>query len=542
MRKVAKLLLALASFGVAAVLTVKFVLPAIQGTGRPTAVPHSPAAPTLPHDLRQRIALATDLEVPELLREAADRYAGQVAAAEVTALLHARSGAMQVALETEVDGLLSSFQYADAAALLKRYARAWRGTGAATVIAAQLDELRSEQTDQVAARLGDAAELFDLGRYQAAREALATGWQFEAPFRQQLTAEAKRLERRIRVALSSPGTPVTIERPGAAPVVRHGRPSPPPALPGYPHPDVKRLKEARVLMTRARGLFAKGRHQPASDALLDLVGSYGDLGYIKRNREALAAMTLLARRGVKGLTGLFHATEVKRRGSRIRLVYRFRSEDEFFDWETFKTIPTKESGQFDPARDGVRGTGATSYIHYAFFRNDVKMSCISRSQQPRTHGLSFCQQGLESRQIDLLVTNHWFVEGENYVKARPGHSLLLIGKGSNADVPVDSPEVGFIFKGPSNPGPIPPPGGELRLSFTFRGKRMMGTVSYKDVTSTLNQEAIGDDGRSVERVRPALFVIQAGVLFKDIVIEGVLHRDFENVRVAQLLDLASDIG
>ena len=112
----------------------------------------------------------------------------------------------------------------------------------------------------------------------------------------------------------------------------------------------------------------------------------------------------------------------------------------------------------------------------------------------------------------------------------------------NADVPVDSPETGFVFKGPSNAGPMPPRNGELNLTFTFKGKRFGGSVGYRNVTSSLNQEALGDDGRTVVRVRPSLFVIQAGVLFKNVVIEGVLHGDFERVRIAQLLDAASDVG
>ncbi len=47
----------------------------------------------------------------------------------------------------------------------------------------------------------------------------------------------------------------------------------------------------------------------------------------------------------------------------------------------------------------------------------------------------------------------------------------------------------------------------------------------------------GDDGRSIKRLRPALFVIENGVVFSEIVIKGTLHARFESERVQELLDL-----
>jgi hypothetical protein len=138
----------------------------------------------------------------------------------------------------------------------------------------------------------------------------------------------------------------------------------------------------------------------------------------------------------------------------------------------------------------------------------------------------------------LLVTNHWFTEGENYVKQRPGHSLLMIGKGVNADVPVDAPEVGFVFRGGSITKPDPPAGAELGLSFELKENRMTGDVSWQLETGTLREDAIGDDGRTIERLRPALYVVDAAVLFREVVIEGTLHPDFEKARLRDLAEAA----
>ena len=49
----------------------------------------------------------------------------------------------------------------------------------------------------------------------------------------------------------------------------------------------------------------------------------------------------------------------------------------------------------------------------------------------------------------------------------------------------------------------------------------------------------GDDGRSIKRLRPALFVLENGVVFKDVVIKGTLHASFQRERVQELLDLVA---
>jgi hypothetical protein len=140
-----------------------------------------------------------------------------------------------------------------------------------------------------------------------------------------------------------------------------------------------------------------------------------------------------------------------------------------------------------------------------------------------------------------IVTNHWFVEGENYKKARPGHSILMFGKGVNADVPVDSPDIGFIFRGASIMKPWPTEGSEIGLSFEFKGNQMAGEVTCKRDTGGRRGSTVGDDGRSIERTRPGLIVIENSVTFREIVIEGRLHPSFENKRVSELLEIASGL-
>ena len=159
---------------------------------------------------------------------------------------------------------------------------------------------------------------------------------------------------------------------------------------------------------------------------------------------------------------------------------------------------------------------------------------------PKTHGLAFCQQSLETRQIMLLATNHWFVEGENYVKERPGHSLVMIGKGTNADVPVDSPEIGFIFR-VTRDQPGVKSGDSLDLTFEIRKDTMKAEVEANGRRSTLRGRAVGDDGRGISRVRPALFVVQASVRFERVVIDGVLWPAFEKFHLRDLMEQVDDL-
>ncbi|MHC4931990.1 MAG: hypothetical protein ACYTGV_07365, partial [Planctomycetota bacterium] len=82
----------------------------------------------------------------------------------------------------------------------------------------------------------------------------------------------------------------------------------------------------------------------------------------------------------------------------------------------------------------------------------------------------------------------------------------------------------------------PDPGGELDIGFELKGNEMTGGVAYTSDQVTLRHQAVGDDGRGIQRVRRALFVVQNGVLFKRIRIEGAMHPDFERARISELLD------
>jgi hypothetical protein len=536
MRNVVVPVAVLGVFALAALLLWKVVLPAVEKDQGPRReAPEPPPPPGLPDETRAMIEKASDLQAPERIREALGRFAGQPAEREIRSLFTARRQAVERTVRTKLDALLDDYRYDDAAALLDSHRRAWLGTKAAPVFKEWLAELREEQADQVFSRKRESDQLVDLGRYDAAREALSTDWQFEEDHRLELARHAEIIERRIRVRSFGERKPLTPAPVAPAPVAKVA-PSRPPPLPGYPHPDVRRLADAKALFARAKALFSDQRYGPAVQALEEFAESYGDLGFVERKSDAVAAMRLLALHGQKGLGGLFHATSSKMSGGRLRLRYEFKGTEEYLDWEEFKTIPHKDEGKFEPTRTGVRGTGVMAYLLRAYFRNDVQIRCLSRPTRIKTHGLAFCQQDLETRQILFLVTNHWFVEGENYVKERRGHSLLMIGKGTNNDVPVDSPEIGFIFEGPTYEKPQPPPGGELKISFELRGNRMTAEVGYKKDTTTLRGEAVGDDGRGIERVRPALFVVQNGVHFSEIVVEGRIHPDFERQRVRELLD------
>ncbi len=544
MGHVVKVIAALLAIGAAVLLVRAFAWPGGADPERPATPPPASRAPGLDADVRQRLEAASDLLAPDLYREAMRDQTTPQARREVETLFRQRAERAWSNLRQRVETELESFRYAPAAALVERFRRAWAGTEAARRTAGLLVELRAEQADQVAARREEAEALLERGRYDAARECLRTEWELEDPYRRELTAFAKTLERRIRVHQhEATPQPLPVETtPTGRPATVKSVPSSPPALPGYPHADVKRLADAKALLLQARKAFQASRYQPAVEALDNLLGYYGDLAYVDRRRDAVGAMTALASHKAKGVAGLFHATAASRRGRKVKLVYRFESVDEYGDWEALQTIPHKQAGEFATVRNGIRGTGGSAcYLHYGFFENDVAIRCVARPQRLQTHGLVFCQDGREMRQLMWIVTNHWFVEGENYKKARPGHSILMFGKGVNADVPVDSPDIGFIFRGASIMKPWPAEGAEVELSFELRGNQMAGELAYKGDRGGRRGSTVGDDGRSIERTRPGLIVIENSVTFREIVIEGRLHPSFEKKRVRELLEIASGL-
>jgi tetratricopeptide (TPR) repeat protein len=544
MSHVVKVLVAGLAIAAAGYLIRTYVWPAGEGPGRNAQAPPTTEAPGLPADVRMRLEEASDLAAPELHREAMREHTSRRARREIRDLLAARTARALAALEKQVENELATFRYAPAARLAERFQRAWAGTGATRRTAELLEGLREEQAEQVAARKEEALALLEAGRYEAAREALRTEWELEEPFKRELTEFAQTLERRIRVHQhEAAGKPPPLEViPKERPVTVKSVPSSPPALPGYPHADVKRLADAKGLLRLARSLFQQSRYQPAVEALDKLLGYYGDLAYVDRRRDGVGAMTALASHKARGVAGLFHATSATRRGRRVKLVYRFEGVDEYADWEALQTIPHKQAGEFAVVRNGVRGTGGSAcYLHYGFFENDVSIRCVAKPQRLQTHGLVLCQDGLETRQLMWIVTNHWFVEGENYKKPRPGHSILMFGKGVNADVPVDSPDIGFIFRGGSIMKPWPAEGAEIGLSFELRGNQMAGEITYKGADGGRRGSTLGDDGRGIERTRPGLIVIENSVIFREIVIEGRLHPSFERKRVAELLEIASGL-
>jgi hypothetical protein len=151
----------------------------------------------------------------------------------------------------------------------------------------------------------------------------------------------------------------------------------------------------------------------------------------------------------------------------------------------------------------------------------------------------FAQDQLETRFLLWMVANTFFVEGENYVKPRPGHSILMFGKGVNNDVPVDSPEMGFIFRGDSITKPELVAGEEAILGFAARDDQMSGELLFKGDRGGRSGSTLGDDGKGIERLRPGLVVFDSTVVFRDVLVEGKLHREFERSRVAALLDAAT---
>jgi len=535
MSRALKYCAALALFAIGALLTHNYLRPPTSQPEFPEREQATAAEAELPGELRSDLTGADDLRAARLLRNALEEFRGDDAEPAIRRAMEARAIAATVEVEKRVQELLQDFRYRTAAELVGTHRRHWVGTSVPSKLTTLLDELRNEQSLLVEGRRADAEALFDAGRYDAAREAIATRWELEGSYRDSLNEISETLELKIRRAnLKRQAThAATVARP-VIPVAQ-GEPGPPPPLSGVPHADVKRLGEARRLVVKARDLFLSRRIDPAQRAVDDLLTSYSDLYYVDRNRAAIEAIGTLARHARGGVEALFHATEVKKRGSRLTLRYLFKNQVEMKDWEEFVTILHADSGSFEYVRGAVRGNGVMTLCNRAFFKNDVTMRCETEPMKLKTHGLAFCQAGLETRQIMLLATNHWFVEGENYVKVRPGHSVIMIGKGTNADVPIDSPEIGFIFR-QSNETPDVRLGQTVRIEFKLKGSRMSGSVAAGGKSGSLRGEATGDDGRGMSLLRPSLFVVQNSARFRKVEIEGVLHPHFERERLDELLD------
>ncbi len=507
------------------------------GKRRPKAPPPPAApAPGLSETEKSALADASDALAPVLFRQAIDGARSPAVRAEIERLYAARADAAAEVVANDVLELRASHRYEEAVRAATRGASVWAGTAVVERADALVRELRAEQEEQVERRVEEAAALLVEGRFDGAREALRSSWQLEAPYAEALEEKAAELERRIRVREHEAArTPVTVaEKPAEA--RPKGAPPAPPPLPGAPHPDVKRLAEARALLAAARRAFNERRYQPAARALSDLVGFYGDLGYVSRRRDPIEALAALARHGVSGLVGLFHAAELKRNGAHVRLRYAFAKEEELSDWEPFQPVPHPGGGSYRRIADGVRGEGVMAFLLKAFFENDVSVRCVARARALRSHGLVFCQDELESRFLLWMVANTFFVEGENYVKERPGHSILMFGKGVNNDVPLDSPELGFIFRGDSITKPELAAGEEAILGFAARGDQMSGEVIFKGDRGGRSGSTLGDDGKGIERLRPGLVVLDSTVVFRDVLVEGNLHPEFERARVRALLE------
>ena len=543
MGHVIKALVALAAVAAAAWLIATRVLGTGDGEPREQAPPTvaGPPAPA-PQDPSDVLARADDLQFPDLWRRARERAADDAGRKLLDDLVASRGETAAANLERDAEELLGRYRYRSAIALAERYAAAWAGTPSEAPMRELVRALRDEQTEQVAARRREAEELAAAGRTQAAREALRTGLELEAEVAAEFEDFAIALERRMGPATHPAPrdpSPTGPRPPSPLDLSLKAEPSPPPALPGYPHPDVKRLDEARRALKAARDLFAGSKYQAAAKSLEDLVGFYGDLRFVQVRKPAVAALNALARHASSGASGLFNAASVKRDGRNVTLRYTFADDAQFLDWEQMQTLPFGGEGKFEGAREGVRGTGSTGYLLRAFFENQVEIRCDATPQQTKTFGLLLCQHELETRQLMWIVTNHYFVEGENYRLERPGHAILMWGKGVNNDVPLDSPEIGFIFRGPSIDKPSPMPGETVQISFELKGNTMEGAIVRKGDRGKRAGEAVGDDGRGIEKTRPGLLVVENGVLFRDVVVQGRLHPEFERERVRQLLDLAA---
>jgi hypothetical protein len=506
-----------------------------------TPPPPPPPAPRLAGVDLESLARASHLEAPLLFRLALERTPDPGDRAELERLLAQRADEASHALAREVEPLRADHRYEEAARAVARYVSAWAGTALVGRADALLAELRGEQEEQVARRAEEAMALLDERRFDGAREALRTGWQLEAPFVEALKEKAEALERLIRVREheASKGPVVVAPKPPVAQAP--GTPPAPPPLPGAPHADVKRLGEARALLASARKAFDERRFQPAAKALGDVVGYYGDLRYVIRRQEAITALAALSRHGSSGISGLFRATEVKREGPRLKLRYKFEKEEELLDWEAFQPVPHPGGGSYERIAGGVRGTGVMAFLLRGFFENDVSIRCTARARALKSHGLIFAQEGLETRFLLWMVSNHFFVEGENYVKERPGHAILMFGKGVNNDVPVDSPEIGFIFRGDSATKPELVAGEDAVLAFAARNDTMSGEVLFKGDRGGRSGSTLGDDGKGIERLRPGLVVLDCAAVFSDVLIEGRFHPEFERARINALLDAASAI-
>ncbi len=71
--------------------------------------------------------------------------------------------------------------------------------------------------------------------------------------------------------------------------------------------------------------------------------------------------------------------------------------------------------------------------------------------------------------------------------------------------------------------------------------RIEATVKISGQSESLRDDARGDDGRGISKLRPALFVVENNVTFRKVVIEGVLHPEWEKLRVSELWDLVSTL-
>ena len=548
MRNAIKPLLAVGLFAVAGFVGWQFLAgkssrPGLPGGDTPTLSAEEAAEREI-EVWRKRVASVPTTAAADILREARSKI-DRLATKPLLDRLIAETGNRAVAdARRQIDEALASFQFATARRIATRYERAWHNLPAAARLRGLGAAVDIETSEQMDARVAEADELLRAGRPEAARSALDADLELNEEQQTRWDEARKAMERKIRVFLweqgrggrRPSGTSPDKPGPGSGDIVLLRAP---PALPGYPPPDVKRLAEARVLLKEAREAFGKGRYAPAAEVLEKLEGFYGDLTFVQDRAEGMRAVRALARYRTKGPSGLFHATKLTRNGARMTLRYDFKTDAELLDWEPMKLLAHQDDGKFVRTATGVQGTGVAWLVHRAYFDGPVTIRAKVRANQPKAHGLVLCEQGNETRHLLWLISNHWLVEGENYVKERPGHSILMFGKGVNVDVPVESPEVGFIFRGGSLDKPTPGQGGVASISFGWAKKNMRGTIQTRYGKGERAGSAVGDDGRGIKNLRAGLMVVQNAVVFREVEITGKLHKDFERKRVDELLALAT---
>ncbi|MCU0725704.1 MAG: protein kinase [Planctomycetes bacterium] len=382
-----------------------------------------------------------------------------------------------------------------------------------------LAEILEARVTEDLRRAEDAVVSRDFGE---ALDTLAAIEHYAAPEQRDRAAaraeEIRRLLRETQLATGDapPATPEDVPPP--TPPGPDSPPRPDTAPPPIPPPDPLE-EEASGLLDEARRKVERQRFDEALKHLDKLAAApLSGTRFALDHANEIAKMRALARLERDGPAALFHGKVDLRRERDITIRYTFETAAEEEDWTFIKPFADPRLGSFDHREEGMHGRGVGALVHSAVFEaTTLRMFAKIRADVPHDFGMAFFEPEDMMRYFLFTVQNRFFTIGKD---RKPVEENVVWVFGGGAWSATDPGNIGFVFKAKS-PQPPVSAGEWLDLDSTFDRDRVSMTVKK---STPITGSSLGDDGYRFPALRPAVYVLGAEAVFKEIVLTGTLSE------------------